>query len=654
MPAMRTIVPSVLLLLALPCAFVQADDIGTETWDRMHISGVRSGHMHTITREQEADGQKWIETKSVTDIKLKRLGATTEVLSSSIVHEKPDGTLLRIESSSKMSQMESKTIFTFLDGKVSVETTVMGNTRKVEQDVDKDLYGPRYAERKTRELVGTTDKQVKIKSYMPDYQRMILTTLTSKGLEKIQLYDGTTVEATRIETMLQTLPEMKAMNMKPVSWLDAQGNPIKTSVKVSGMHIETYRVDNEAQATGEGEKKVAAPDVMLQSLITEADPIPVPRQLDRAWYTVRLRDKDGKLPDAVVHGHQVQKIADNAISIQADRAVPLSGNQGVRPLASVPDELKDALAPSSMIQSDAEEIVKIAKEVVGSETNAWVAAQKLERWVFENMTEKNFNTAFASALEACKTREGDCTEHAVLLAALCRAAGIPARVVMGVEFLYGIWGGHAWNDVWIDGTWYQLDATNGYGYVDPLHLPMGQMTMKEGGGSEFAELMGTMGTIDIDITKVVRNGRTITVNDSATLVTAKEGRYRDAIWGLGFSAPKGFELKLPAKRPGMNARLANMRGKTDDGKPVQIRVDVMEAVDVDAGMKEMKWDAAEAGSVDGRPSRTKTETRKDQQIMQTIVVEDGALYIFSLSRASDDASRKAFQDMLDSVDLDVR
>ena len=58
---------------------------------------------------------------------------------------------------------------------------------------------------------------------------------------------------------------------------------------------------------------------------------------------------------------------------------------------------------------------------------------------------------------------GDCTEHAVLVVALMRAAGIPARVVDGIVFAsdrggQGMAGYHAWAEIWL-GQWIGVDAT---------------------------------------------------------------------------------------------------------------------------------------------------------------------------------------------------
>ena len=40
--------------------------------------------------------------------------------------------------------------------------------------------------------------------------------------------------------------------------------------------------------------------------------------------------------------------------------------------------------------------------------------------------------------------------------------------------------------------------------------------------------------------------------------------------------------------------------------------------------------------------------------MRTVVIEDGALYRFTLTQAAGEAERQAFDALLQSVDLDVR
>lgn len=79
------------------------------------------------------------------------------------------------------------------------------------------------------------------------------------------------------------------------------------------------------------------------------------------------------------------------------------------------------------------------------------------------ITRKSMTRALDPASRVARRREGDCSEHAVLLAAAARLAGRPSRIVIGIALvplagqLRGF--GHAWAELH-DGTgWRVADAT---------------------------------------------------------------------------------------------------------------------------------------------------------------------------------------------------
>ena len=84
-------------------------------------------------------------------------------------------------------------------------------------------------------------------------------------------------------------------------------------------------------------------------------------------------------------------------------------------------------------------------------------------FVNEHMSQKSYSKAMASAADAYESQEGDCTEHACLLAAMARAVGIPTRMAAGfvavpdgaAMFLSY----HMWNESYINGQWVPSDGT---------------------------------------------------------------------------------------------------------------------------------------------------------------------------------------------------
>jgi transglutaminase-like putative cysteine protease len=79
-----------------------------------------------------------------------------------------------------------------------------------------------------------------------------------------------------------------------------------------------------------------------------------------------------------------------------------------------------------------------------------------------DIVEPGEERAWDLASVVARRRTGDCSEHAVLVAALARLRGIPARVVVGVAVVsvgkdFGAFG-HAWAEVLQDGKWQVADA----------------------------------------------------------------------------------------------------------------------------------------------------------------------------------------------------
>ncbi|MDI7261905.1 MAG: transglutaminase domain-containing protein, partial [Thermodesulfobacteriota bacterium] len=91
------------------------------------------------------------------------------------------------------------------------------------------------------------------------------------------------------------------------------------------------------------------------------------------------------------------------------------------------------LKATPFIQSNHPEIEAKAKEIVSQVDSDVVKASKLLNWVHQNI-QKRPVLSVPNALETLRNRVGDCNEHAVLLAALARASGIPAEVEAGLVY----------------------------------------------------------------------------------------------------------------------------------------------------------------------------------------------------------------------------
>ena len=100
----------------------------------------------------------------------------------------------------------------------------------------------------------------------------------------------------------------------------------------------------------------------------------------------------------------------------------------------------------------------------------------------------------ATASEVAESLSGDCTEHAVLLAAMLRARQIPSRVVVGLVYAEKLeaFGGHMWTEAYLDGHWLPLDATLGMGGIGSGHLKVADSSLLDNAPTPVAALLPTM------------------------------------------------------------------------------------------------------------------------------------------------------------------
>ena len=151
------------------------------------------------------------------------------------------------------------------------------------------------------------------------------------------------------------------------------------------------------------------------------------------------------------------------------------------------------LLPSRYVQSDNEEILALARSIVGNETDKALQVRLLSSWVYDNI-EKRPVLGLPDALTTLHNLKGDCNEHASLFAALARSLKINTAIVTGVTLQNDAFYYHAWNEVCLNGTWYSLDTTTNQLPADLFHIRLGKGDMEEQ-----LKIGGLLGKLQIEI-----------------------------------------------------------------------------------------------------------------------------------------------------------
>ncbi len=204
----------------------------------------------------------------------------------------------------------------------------------------------------------------------------------------------------------------------------------------------------------------------------------------------------------------MQKIVardDKSIELELTRVKHERLASDSEPAARKPD-LSEYLGGNLMINTADPELIALARRAAGDEKEPFALGDKLRRFVSEFVKTKNLSVGFATASEVARTREGDCSEHGILLAALGRLSGLPSRVVVGIAYVpvFGnqedIFGYHMWTQFHMDGRWIDFDAALNESDCSPTRIAFGVSSLKNAGIADLSlPLLTLIGAIDIDI-----------------------------------------------------------------------------------------------------------------------------------------------------------
>lgn len=271
------------------------------------------------------------------------------------------------------------------------------------------------------------------------------------------------------------------------SWVDEDGRIIQASSALGfTMEKTEYELARQAQEEAAGNTTLAIDeDVILSTAIASNVDLRKVTEFDELRFRLTGVDLDGFQLD----GGRQELRGDTLIVRREDW-------DAVVPDFSLPYktmDLREALEPEPLIQSDDERIIEAAREVAGR----WARDPKevSERLVMKvnRDLEKIVTFSIPSAVQVLESGQGDCNEHTVLFIAMARSLGLPARTAVGLVYLDGAFFYHAWPEVWL-GEWVAVDPTFGQFPADAAHI-----RFVVGGLAQQVEIIRLIGRLNIEV-----------------------------------------------------------------------------------------------------------------------------------------------------------
>jgi len=272
---------------------------------------------------------------------------------------------------------------------------------------------------------------------------------------------------------------LKFKGTSQIAWIDDSGDVLQEKGLLGIRLVKTTRQD-----ALEGLGREASADLTELASVASNVRLENPDQLASLKYEISgVGDKRIRLNG----GRQIFK--ENVLAIQRESLTGLADHIDPKKLQAFE---KIYLEPSAFIQSDHVNIQRLSQKIVADQNTSLKQVGALVDWVHRNI-EKRPVLSLPDALSTLENRVGDCNEHAVLFAALARAAGIPCRLEAGLVYLKGRFYYHAWNLVYL-GRWITVDALFGQVPADVSHI-----RLVTGSPRQQLDLIGLIGKLQLRV-----------------------------------------------------------------------------------------------------------------------------------------------------------
>src|SRR5262245_2817900 len=314
-----------------------------------------------------------------------------------------------------------------------------------------------------------TGKKFFFSTFDPSTLSQQVTTVVIEGPEQIRV-------GNRVEPAIKLRQSFRAISV--VSWVDGQGRTLKEE-SPPGMSL----VRQSAVEAKNFSNHTVALDIVAQTAIPLAQPIAD----HQSKTTIALKLSGVDLANFPLDGGR-QRLKENILAIRMES---LPRHETLK-LPIQDKQLSSYLQPTPFVQSDHPSVRELARKILQGESEARPAVLKLKDWVSRELV-KEPTVSIPNALQVLQSKKGDCNEHTVLFNALARAAGIPAKTVVGVVYLRGAFYYHAWSEVWL-GQWVSLDPALNQFPADVTHVKF-----LEGEIDRQLDLLQLIGNLKIEV-----------------------------------------------------------------------------------------------------------------------------------------------------------
>lgn len=325
----------------------------------------------------------------------------------------------------------------------------------------------------------------------------LVTTYTRSQEEpkQLELADGRAAQSSLWVCTFSAFPGFEMEH-----WVDESHRVVGLAYDIDGMVFESRLADATV-----AEREFNPPEMSGLSVVVPDRPIKNIHRKRKIVYELHYESGDSDIVPTATARQSVEGIGKGRARVTVDLDAEPQAAKNDRPDAS-------HLASTIMVDHEDEVVRRLAARAVaklGKDADAEQVAKACKRYVTRHITGASLSVGDGSASEAARTREGDCTESAVLLAALLRANRVPSRCVNGLVYSEDDFVGqkdvfiyHMWTQAWVadgKGGGYWLDLDSAMWRYSAGHIALGVSAMGDEGRQDLIDIVPLQQNLKIKV-----------------------------------------------------------------------------------------------------------------------------------------------------------
>ncbi len=291
-------------------------------------------------------------------------------------------------------------------------------------------------------------------------------------------------------------------SLESISWMGETGRALKTVLPMGGMELTLYATDESTALTD------YVPADMFEFALLDL-PEKIPENAAAVIYAVKyLKPLDKTFSWPEYYTQSILKSDASGALIKIVRAnhetLPENPGGGAESM-----DISRYLGGNANMNIEDEKLIELAAEAAGESSGSVEKADRLRKFASRFISQKSLSVGFATASEVALNPAGDCTEHAVFLAALGRIKGLPTRIAAGLAYVANfqgrqhILGFHMWTQFYLHGRWVNFDAALGESETSPIRIAFYTGSLDENSLFDMTlPLMRLMGNLKIEIASI--------------------------------------------------------------------------------------------------------------------------------------------------------